>query len=184
MQYSIEAWQTTDGFSVPRNEELSEGDKSLVRALYPKDKAVSDKEVPKVSVTNLTKIDVFNNTTKGGISIYPSFDLQSNSKVGIVYFVARLYDEAGNYIADNNDKYNWGGYVATYVKGTMLPNTKANFNKGTKNLELFLPYSEIPDLNGKKVSIEFTVMLDDIANGQFNKLMYFSSTTPLSLPKK
>ncbi len=184
MQYSIEAWQTTDGFAVPRNDELSAGDKSLIAALYPKDKAVSDKEVSRVSVTNLNKIDVYNNSVKQGISIYPSFDIKSNSKVCLVYFVARLYDEAGNYLPDNNDTYNWGGYVATYVKGTMKPNSKASFNKGTtKNLELFLPYAEIPGYSGKKVSIEFTVVLDDVVNGQYNKIMYYTSTTPLSLPK-
>ena len=73
MQYAIEAWQTTDGFSVPRNEDLSEGDKSLIAALYPKDKAVSDKEVPRVSVSNLTRIDVYNNTVKTGHFHLPHF---------------------------------------------------------------------------------------------------------------
>ena len=184
MQYAIESWQTTDGFSVPRNEDLSEGDKSLISALYPKGKAVSALEVPKVNVSNMTAIDVYANTVRGGISIFPSFEVKSNSKVCNVYYVARLFDDSGQYLQDNNDTYNWGGYVATYVKANILPNSKASYNKGTKNLELFLPYSEIPPLNGKKVSIEFTVVLDDIANGQLNKVMYFVSTTPLSLPQK
>jgi hypothetical protein len=185
MQYPVEAWQTTDGFTVPRNDDFSAGDKSLIAALYPKDKAVSDKEVPRVNVTNLTAIDVYNNPAKNGISIYPTFDIKSNSKVCLVYFVAKLYDENGQYLVDNNDKYNWGGVVATYVKGTLTPNSKASFNKGTsKNLELFLPYAEIPALNGKKISIEFSVVLDDVANGQLDKLIYFASTTPLSLPNK
>jgi Astacin (Peptidase family M12A) len=184
MQYPIEAWQTTDGFVVPRNDDLSAGDKTLIAALYPKDKAVSDKEVPRVSVTNLTAIDVYSNNVKNGISIYPTFDIKSNSKVCQVYFVARLFDESGRFLPDNNDKYNWGGYVATYVKGTLTPNANVSFNKGgKKDLELFLPYSEIPDLQGKKVSIAFTVVLDDVVNGQLDKLIYFSTTTPLSIPK-
>jgi hypothetical protein len=75
--------------------------------------------------------------------------------------------------------------VATYVKAILVPNAKGSYNKTTtRNLELFLPFSEIPALNGKKVSIEFTVMLDDQVNGQYDKLMYYAATTPLSLPTK
>lgn len=184
MQYPVEAWQTIDGFTVPRNDELSSGDKMLIAALYPKDKAVSDKEVPKLDVSNITAVNAYNNPTKKGISIYPVFEVRSNSKVCPVYFVARLFDENGYYIPDTNDKYNWGGYVATYVKGTMTPNSKAIFNKDAKkNLELFLPYSEIPDLKGKKVSIEFTIVLDDIQNGLLKKVMYYTSSAQLSIPK-
>ena len=185
MQYAIDASETLNGFSVPRNDVLSAGDKMLIGTLYPKGQAVSVKEVPKVSVTNLVKIDVVNGTaTKKGISIYPVFDIKSNSKLGQVYYVARLVDENGYYIKDNDDKFNWGGYVATYVKANLLPNSKLSYNKlPQKNLELFLPYSEIPALNGKKVTIEFTVVLDDIVNGQLDKLMYYSLTRPLSLPK-
>ena len=185
MQYPVEAWQTTDGFVIPKNDELSAGDRSLVAALYPKDKMVSDQEVPRVNVTNLTKIDVYTNPAKNGISIYPAFDIKSNSKVCLVYFVAKLFDENGQYIMDDNDRYNWGGIVATYVKGTMTPNSNASFNRGTvRNMELFLPYAEIPPLNGRKVRIEFSVVLDDVVNGQLDKLIYFASTTALSLPNK
>ena len=184
MQYPVEAWQTNDGFTVPRNDELSSGDKMLIAALYPKDKPVSDKEVPKLDVSNITAVNVLNNPVKNGVSIYPVFEIRSNAKVCPLYFVARLFDESGFYIPDTNDKYNWGGYVATYVKGTMTPNSKAIFNKGaTKNLELFLPYSEIPDLKGKKVGVEFTVVLDDIQNGQLKKVMYYLSSAQLSIPK-
>lgn len=185
MQYSIESWETLDGFSVPRNDVLSIGDKMLIGTLYPKGLKTSTREVPKVTITNLTKIDVVNGTgTKKGISIFPTFDLKTNAKLGQVYFVAKLVDENGYYIRDNNDKYNWGGYVATYVKANLLPNTKKGFNKTKiKNLELFLPFSEIPAMNGKKVTIEFTVVLDDVVNGQLDKLMYYSYTNPLSLPR-
>lgn len=184
MQYPVEKWETLNGFSVGRNDELSPGDKMLIAMLYPKGQKTSSKEVPKVTITNLTKIDVVNGAAKPGLSIYPSFDLKTNSKLGQVYLVARLVTEEGYYIRDNNDKFNWGGTVATYTKVTLLPNSKVSYNKaGKKNLELYLPYSEIPAMKGKKVTIEFTVVLDDIVNGQFNKLMYYSYTTPLSLPK-
>jgi hypothetical protein len=185
MQYAVEAWQTTDGFFIGSNNELSTGDKALVSALYPKDKTVSDREVPRVKVSNLTKLDIYTNSTRGGLVIYPSFEIETNSKLGQVYYVARLVTEDGYYLKDNDDKYNWGGYVATYVKAILTPNAKGSYNKTTtRNLELFLPFSEIPELNGKKVSVEFTVMLDDQVNGQYDKLMYYAATTPLSLPTK
>jgi hypothetical protein len=185
MQYAVDASETTDGFSVPRNDVLSVGDKSTIAMLYPTGLKASIKEVPKVTVTNLVKIDIVNGTgTKQGISIYPTFNIQTNSKLGQVYYVARLVDEDGYYIKDNDDKYNWGGFVATYVKANLLPNSKVTYNGTTKkNLELFLPFTEIPAMNGKRVTIEFTVVLDDIANGQLSKLMYYSYTKPLSLPR-
>jgi hypothetical protein len=183
MQYSVEAWQTEDGFSVPNNNYISEGDKRLIAALYPKDKAISDREVPKVTVSNMSKLEIFSNTTRNGLVIYPKFNLSTNAKMGLVYYVARLVDENDMYIQDNDSSYNWGGAVATFVKATLLPNSKVSYNSGsTKNLELFLPYSQIPPLNGKKVYIEFTVMLDDVINGQYDKVMYYSSTGFLQLP--
>jgi hypothetical protein len=64
----------------------------------------------------------------------------------------------------------------------LLPNSKVSYNKGTKkNLELFIPFDQIPELNGRKVMVAFAVYLDDVANKQMDKLMYFSATNPLSI---
>ena len=66
----------------------------------------------------------------------------------------------------------------------LLPNSKISYNKtAKKNLELFFPFEQMPELYGKKVMIVFAVYLDDIANKQMDKLMYFSTTTPLSITK-
>lgn len=184
MHYSINPWETTDGYSVKQNYELSAGDKALIAALYPKNKIESSLTVPKVDVTNFGKLSVVNNTTKKGLSIYPVFDLKTNSKLGQVYVVARLADEDGYYIKTDNKYYNWGGTAATYTKMNLLPNSKVSYNKLTKkNLELFFPFAQMPELYGKKVMIVFAVYLDDVVNGQMDKLMYFSTTTPLSVAK-
>lgn len=183
MHYSIEPWQTIDGYSLKDNYELSEGDKALIEALYPKNQKASSLEVPKVDVTNFSRLNVVNNTIRGGLVIQPSFDLKTNSKLGQVYFVARLADEDGYYIKTSNHYYNWGGTSATYQKMNLLPNSKVSYNTLKKNFELFLPYDQIPELNGKRVMIIFAVYLDDVANGQMDKLMYFSTTTPLNIPK-
>lgn len=182
MQYPIAAWQTTDGFSISRNNELSSGDKMLIATLYPKGKKTSDLLVPKVDITNFTKLDIKTNTEKNGLSIYPSFDLKTNSKLGQVYFVARpIYEKDGKYyyFLTSEKDFNWGGTAAVYLKMNLLPDIKKGYNKGKQDLELFIPYSKIPGIDGKKIKIEFTVVLDDISNGQLDKLMYYSSSAPL-----
>ena len=65
----------------------------------------------------------------------------------------------------------------------LLPNSKVSYNKTKKNFELFLPFDYVPETYGKKVIVVFAVYLDDVANKQMDKLMYFSTTTPLSLPR-
>lgn len=184
MHYSIEPWQTLDGYSLKSSTELSLGDKSLIAALYPKNTTAATMVVPKVSISNFTKLNVFADTTRKGLIITPSFDLKTNAKLGEVYFVARLATEDGRYVKTDALYYNWGGTAATYKKMNLLPNSKVSYNKaGKNNLELFMPFEYIPDTYGKKIMVVFAVYLDDVANGQMDKLMYFSTTTPLSLPR-
>lgn len=38
MHYSVAAWQTTDGYNMKDNYELSAGDRTLIAALYPRGK--------------------------------------------------------------------------------------------------------------------------------------------------
>jgi hypothetical protein len=182
MHYSINSWETTDGYSVVQNNELSAGDKALIAALYPKDKKESTLEVPKVDVTNYGDLKVVTDKVRGGLLIYPVFDLKTNSRLGQVYVVARMATADGYYLRTDNKYYNWGGTAATYLKMNLLPNSKQSYNKGTKkNLELFMPFDKIPQHEGDKIMIVFAVYLDDELNGQRDKLMYFSTTTPLSI---
>lgn len=183
MHYSVDASETTNGYSVPTNYILSLGDKTLIAALYPRGKAESDLSVPKVSINNFTKLDVISDPVRKGLVIRPAFDLKTNSKLGTVYFAARLVDEAGYYIKTTNEYYNWGGTAAAYRKMNLLPNSKVSYNKTTKNFELFFPFDQMPDLKGQKIIVAFAVYLDDVVNNQMDKLMYFSTTNPLSITK-
>jgi serralysin len=183
MHYSVDASETMDGYSVKTNYILSAGDKVLIAALYPRNQKESNLLVPKVSIVNFTKLDVINDPVRKGLVIRPSFDLRTNPKLGQVYFAARLVDEDGYYIKTTNQYYNWGGTAAAYRKMNLLPNTKVSYNKTVKNFELFFPFDQMPDLNGKKIMIAFAVYLDDVANNQMDKLMYFSTTKPLSVSK-
>jgi serralysin len=184
MHYAINPWETTDGYTVKNNFELSAGDKTLIAALYPRANTPGTRVVPKVDITNFTNLDVTYDPVRQGLVIKPNFDLQTNSKLGEVYFVARLANEEGYYFKTTNKYFNWGGALATYMKMNLLPNSKITYNKNTKNnMELFFPFKMFPDLYGQRIRVAFAVYLDDVANNQMDKLMYFSATNPLSIPR-
>lgn len=185
MHYSVQSWQTLDGFSVSKNYDLSEGDKKIIAALYPKNQKVSSLAVPKIQITNITRGEVRNDNVRKGIVINPSFDLTTSATLGKVYFVARLTTEDGqNYIPTTNERFKWNGMAATYLKMNLLPSSKVSYNKGTKkNLELFFPYEEMPALAGQTVKIHFAVYVDDEVNNRYKNLTFNFLSSPLSVPK-
>ena len=185
MHYAVLAWQTTNGYTVGTNNDLSDGDKAIIAALYPKDKAISTLAVPKIEITNIGYGDVKTDNVKKGLLIYPTFDIKTSALLGTVYFVARLTTEDGlYYIPTTNQNYSWNKMAATYVKMKLLPSTVTGFNKnGKKDLELFFPYKEMPDLAGKKVKIEFSVYQDDIVNNRYQKLTFNFLSSPVTVPK-
>jgi serralysin len=170
MQYWVRKEFTLDGVEIPENVELSAGDKTVIAALYPRVGPRAN-EVPRISVTN-PRIKVQQNKLRDGIAIYPTFNLKSNGKLGIVYFIARLVDENDYYVATTSENYNINGYVATYNRATILPNSNVTYNAtGAKtNLELFIPYSYIPLPNDAKVRVEFYLILSDEVNKQYKQV--------------
>ena len=185
MHYSIPAWQTEDGYSVEDNYELSEGDKKIVSAMYPKGKKVSDLAVPKVIISNFVKLDVKKDEMKKALIITPYFDVKTGAKLANAYYVARLTTEDGRYyIATSSLKYNWGGNSSTYLKMNLLPNMKKSYNKlPKKDLQLLFPYSEIPELAGKNFRVEFTVYQNNVATGKLDRFVTYSLSAPLSLTR-
>ena len=185
MHYQVQAWQTTDGYTVGLNNDLSAGDKKIIAALYPKDRKVSTLAVPKIEISNVVYGEVKTDNVKKGILIYPSFDIKTSAVLGSVYFVARLTTEDGlYYIPTTNVNYNWNKNAATYIKMRLLPSSKASYNKsGQKNLELFFPFKEMPDLGGKKVKIEFSVHQADVVNNRIQNLPFNFLSSPVTIPK-
>jgi hypothetical protein len=184
MHYPVEAWQTVNGYTVGLNDELSAGDKKIIAALYPKGQKISTLAVPKIKITNIGYGDVKKDSVKMGVLIYPSFDINTSAVLGSVYFVARLTTEDGEYfIPTVNENYSWNKMAATYIKMKLLPSSKASYNKnGEKNLELFFPFKEMPNLEGKKVKIQFSVYQDDVVNNRFQKLTFDFLSSPLTVP--
>ena len=170
MQYWVRKEFTLDGVAIDENLELSNGDKILISALYPK-AGTRIMEVPRITVTSPV-LKVQQNKLRDGIAIYPTFNLKSNSKLGAVYFIARLVDENDYYVPTTAEKYNLNGYVASYSRAIILPNSNVNYNTtGAKaNLELFIPYSYIPLSNDAKVRVEFYMILSDDVNKQYKEV--------------
>jgi predicted Zn-dependent protease len=181
MHYEVEPWQTEDGYSLKKSYEMSPGDKAMVAGLYPKNKIASDFIVPKVTVSKNVKVDVVNNPTKKGLSIYPVFDAKTNQLMGQVYYVAHLFFEDDKPVPATGLDFNFGGIVSVYLQMNLKANTSFSYNKKARNFELFLPFDKIPPLNGKKVKVLFSVYQNDMANDVQFKLLYFSSTAPLSV---
>ncbi len=184
MHYAVYSWQTLDGYSVEESHELSEGDKKIIAALYPKGQKVSSLAVPKVIISNFVRLEIKNDAARKALVIYPYFDVKTGARLANAFYVARLTTEDGKYyIPTTNLRYNWGGYAATYLKMNLQPNSKKSYNKLKKDLQLILPYNQMPDMAGKSFRVEFTVYQDDAATGKLNRLVYYSYSSPLSITR-
>lgn len=175
MHYPVLARWTTNGYAVPWNNQLSAGDKALIAALYPKTGTRST-EVPRFVITNYTKMNVVNSAEKQGLLLYPSFNIKTAGNEGQVFFTVFFYDESGNPIMDNDDKYNISNIVATYKSFKIGAGKILSANKNTPNdFELYIPYSQIPVTAGTKVKAVFKAILVD---GEELKMLY--SSTPVN----
>lgn len=175
MHYPVLARWTTNGYAVPWNNQLSAGDKTLIAALYPKTGTRST-EVPRFVITNYTKMNVVNSAEKQGLLLYPSFNIKTAGNEGQVFFTVFFYDESGNPIMDNDDKYNISNIVATYKSFKIGAGKILSANKNTPNdFELYIPYSQIPVAAGTKVKAVFKAILVD---GEELKMLY--SSTPVN----
>ncbi|MBX2932390.1 MAG: hypothetical protein KF781_10650 [Chitinophagaceae bacterium] len=163
MHYPVFARWTTDGFNVNWNNQLSEGDIALIKLLYPKDGGRLN-EVPRFTISDFTSIKVTNSDVKQGISVYPSFNINTAGRSARVYFIAFFYDSDGNPIMKEGNSYSINKMAATFKSTVLDVNKKLSANKANANdFELFIPYSELPVATGKNnFQVEFRVyLLDD-----------------------
>jgi len=74
--------------------------------------------------------------------------------------------------------------AATYLKVNLLSNSNIRYNKDMLNkLELLFPYNQMPDLDGKKFKVEFSVYQNDAATGQMSKMVMYSYSGLLSMSR-
>lgn len=181
MHYPVLARWTTNGYSVPWNNQLSAGDKAMIASLYPK---VGDRtgEVPRFTITNFTKMAVVNSVEKQGLLLYPSFNIKTAGAEGQVYFTVFFYDENDKPIYDTDDKYNISNVVATFKAFKLAPGQTLSANKAASNdFEMFIPFSEIPVAAGTKVKAVFRVLL---VHEKELKFLYSATPVNFSVLKK
>ena len=176
MHYPIPAWQTSNGFSVGWNTEISEGDKQLAALLYPSS-GVRANEVPRINILNYTTTVIKADKTAGGLKLYPSFNINTSGATGDVYLCVLLFDKDGNAIKATDEKYNVSGVVGAYKGFRMGPGKKISVNKqNPEEFELFIPFSNIPNTpSTSEIQIVFRTFVSD---GKDLKSTYFS--TPVS----
>ncbi|MEI8075009.1 MAG: M12 family metallopeptidase [Bacteroidota bacterium] len=181
MHYPILKGWTTDGYSMNWNNSISEGDQSLVGALYPK-YGTRTKVSPRFYIDNFTKMEVIQNSAKQGLSLFPSFKITTAGAAGSVYFLAIFYDKDGNSIkAPAESNYNIQGMVGCYRGLKLAADQKLSANKSTPlDFELFIPYSAIPVPNSTEISARFIAFLKD---GDELKNLYSSESVKFKIIK-
>jgi len=181
MHYPVLARWTTNGYSVPWNNQLSAGDKAMIASLYPKEGSRTG-EVPRFSINNFTKMAVVNSNEKQGLLLYPSFNIKTAGAEGQVYFTVFFYDENDKPILDNDEKYNISNVVATFKAFKLAPGQTLSANKAAPNdFEMFIPFSEIPVAAGTKVKAVFRVLL---VHEKELKFLYSANPVNFSVLKK
>ncbi len=158
MHYPVSPWETKNRYSVGHNTELSEGDKALIAALYPK--GIRKHEVPRVTITNVGTTLAESNAARGGLCVYPSFTISCAGKSASVNYEAYLLNEDDEFLASSSKFYSINGAAGT-AKQIVLPIGKTyTLNKVKKNFEIFIPFEELPrNALNKKIKVFFRVVL-------------------------
>jgi len=183
MHYPIMPGETTDGYVIDWNLNLSPGDIAIIKALYPM-KGARKNEVVRVNMQNFGGIVMQGNEKKNGISLFPSFDLKTGAKAGPVKMVFKFYDEEGYGLQDEDGKYQENGTVASIRTVNLLANKVVKYNQaGKKDFEFFLPLDQIPqDALSQNMIVTFKIVYQ--TNEGELKNLYVSQPLQFRYPKK
>ncbi|RYY64850.1 MAG: hypothetical protein EOO13_17980, partial [Chitinophagaceae bacterium] len=183
MHYPIMPGETVDNYVIDWNLVLSPGDIDIIKALYPM-KGKRKNEVVRVNMQNFGGIVMQGNEKKGGISLFPSFDLKTGGKGGPVKMVFKFYDEEGYGFQDEDGAYQENGTVATLRTVTLPPNKQIKYNQGgKKDFEFFLPLDQIPaDALSQNMIVTFKIVYQTAEKEQKN--LYVSQPLQFRYAKK
>lgn len=160
MCYPIPSWQTTNGFSVGWNTEISEGDKELAGMIYPFSGPNGNK-MPVVKILNYTTTLVKADKAAGGINCFPSFSMQTSVNISELYFTVTLYNKEGYPIMTSEQKFNISGVAGAYKVLRIGPGQKFAVNTANpEEFPLFIPYSSIPNRpENSEIQVLFRIYL-------------------------
>jgi hypothetical protein len=182
MHYPILPGFAKNGYVVDWNNQLSDGDIALIKALYPMN-GERINEVPRFSITNFTTMDVMKNTSKQGLSMFPSFTINTAGRPGRAFFVVLFYDQNDNAIKATDENYSVFGYAGAYKTFVLEAGQKLSANKlSAQDFELFMPYDKLPVPTGvANVKARFMVFL--YTDDKEFKQIYSASLVPFSFMK-
>lgn len=176
MHYYIKPNWTHDGFAVKSNFVLSEGDKQLAKLAYPPKGVARLNEVPRFNISGFMKTKMVDNPVKKGFSYYPTFDITTAGKQGKLVLIAYILDKDLNFVAhaDNPEM-----IVGTSQAFTLAAGKTFSVNRGTKDVEFFIPYTAIPMQSGKNdFNVFFVAKLVD-----GNETKYLLRSEPVAFSK-
>lgn len=176
MHYYIKANWTLDGYSVKSNYELSQGDKELARIAYPAAGLDRKSVLPRFNITKFTETGVIDNAEKQGFSYYPTFDITTEGRQAKIVLIAYILDKDYNFIAhaQNSD-----AIVGTMQTFNLPAGKRFTVNRGTQDVEFFIPYSAISMQAGKnEFNVYFVVKLID-----GDEVKYLLRSNPIAFSK-
>ncbi|MDZ4839634.1 MAG: M12 family metallopeptidase [Bacteroidota bacterium] len=161
MHYPIPAEFTTDGFYVEWNNELSQGDKSIVKSMYPSMLTAEVKKLP-VMYASIQSLKFDHNVKTGfsnGLEITSDIRLE-NQKNKKIFLEFNFQDaETGIILIDKNGKYTASnGRVGRRI--TLIPQYDVT---DYKQLRLDFPYSEL-DLDVGNYNLVCSISIYDENN--------------------
>jgi hypothetical protein len=176
MHYYIKSNWTFDGYSVKSNYELSAGDKELASIAYPAAGMERSTVLPRFNISGFKQTGVIDNPAKQGFSYFPTFDLSTAGKQAKIVLIAYILDKDFNFIphAQNSDA------IVGAMQSFTLPAGKSfTMNRGTQDVEFFIPYAAINMQPGKnEFNVYFVVKLID-----GDEVKYLLRSSPIAFSK-
>lgn len=175
MHYYIKPNWTLDGYSVRSNFELSQGDKDLAAIAYPVN-GERKTILPRFNITSFSQTSVIDNPAKQGFSYFPTFDISTAGRQAKIVLIAYILDKDYRFIphAQNAD-----AIVGTMQTFTLPAGKRFTVNRGSQDVEFFIPYSAIDMQPGKnEFNVYFVVKLID-----GNEEKYLLRSNPISFSK-
>jgi len=174
MHYYIRPFFTKENKAVGGNYELSDGDKKLIAALYPKDSSQPQQDqTPKVPYTIVPNLDI----EKGILVIKPNFELQNGNGYSFK-LVTYFFDEKDKPLQDiaKSEKRSQDGQLVSFTK--LQPCCKSiNFNTSKQNpMQLTMPISNLQLKKGNN-NLKYKIIIWSGNNSIYKSPMYSLALT-------
>jgi phage pi2 protein 07 len=142
--------------NVKWNKSISENDKKVIQAIYPKRIKKNDTINPIIVFKHLV---IQQSVQKDGYSFYPQFKVTSHNKNQSFHLMLFIYNEEGNPIYSSNDSYSLDGQLGDIISKVSGIAKQEDVNSPSLNdVELFIPNFLLqPELKKQKLFAVFKI---------------------------